>query len=60
MHREQQHPTTPLTPPQQPATPPCPPAPTVRVSQYGGLCLKTGTRAGLGWSGIFFGGWRYA
>jgi hypothetical protein len=41
-----------------PQTPPAP-VPTVRVTPTGSLCLKTGVKAGLGWSGIFFGGGYY-
>jgi hypothetical protein len=41
-------------------TPPAPAVtPTVRVTPSGSLCLKTGVKVGLGFSGIFFGGYYY-
>jgi hypothetical protein len=43
-----------------PQTPPVPVVtPTVRVTPSGSLCLKTGVKVGLGFSGIFFGGYYY-
>jgi hypothetical protein len=43
-----------------PQTPPAPAVtPTVRVTPSGSLCLKTGVKVGLGFSGIFFGGYYY-
>lgn len=40
-------------------TPPMPPPAKVTVTKTGSLCVKTNVKAGLGFSGIFFGGYYY-